>query len=421
MPSSRTEQEPIDEALKRHPGLPRLIAVKIDAQRRGVSYTRKAIFQLDPERHQIFGSHIFGTRDGKTGIRPESLLLRDGTSIITTPTPEDKNPYIVDVVEGKLVLTDAGRVVEEVEFWPRPDYYAKSASTGVPMRFVIGARPKRLYLAPYRHCHFWNAKEQCLFCDMSSPKNSGDKRSLGVPLKLKPEEIAETMAEALKEPGRFTGLSITSGSNTGGKEPFDKEVDYYIEVLKAVGSTLSASRFTCELIATAFSERQLKRLHEETGVSSYTADIEVLDEKRFNWICPGKARWVGYREWKDRLAKAVGIFGPNRVSTCIVAGTELAKPHGFRSEDEALEHVLSEAEGLARNGVGVVFCVFAPRPGSTFHDQTNASFDYYANLTLGLHAIRQKYALNIDFNDYRNCGNHPDSDLARLIHDGVRR
>ena len=53
---------------------------------------------------------------------------------------------------------------------------------------------------------------------------------------------------------------------------------------------------------------------------SYTADIEVLNEALFNRHCPGKAEWIGYREWKRRLAGAVGIFGRGRVNTGLVAG-----------------------------------------------------------------------------------------------------
>jgi hypothetical protein len=33
----------------------------------------------------------------------------------------------------------------------------------------------------------------------------------------------------------------------------------------------------------------------------------------------------------------------------------------------------------------------------------------------GLHALRAKYRLLIDHDSYRNCGNHPDTDLSRLL------
>ncbi|HEX9240936.1 MAG TPA: radical SAM protein [Anaeromyxobacter sp.] len=403
----------LDEACAKHPDVPRLVVVKTDVQRRGVYYTDAALERLDPERHQTTGTHLFGVRDGLTTARPESLLLRDGSSIVTTPTPIEQGPYVVDFVDGRLALVDGGRPVEEVEYWPRPDFYGKTTRSGLPMRFVVSARPQRLNVFPYRHCHFWNDDEGCLFCDIVPQLRRG-KDDHGVPARLDPEDVRETVAEALKEPGRFVGMCITAGSNTRGAAPFDDEVEYYVEILRAIGASFDAPRFPSQLIGTAFTEAQLERLHRETGLMAYTADVEVLDERLFGWICPGKARWIGYREWKRRLVAAAKIFGRGRVNTGIVAGVELAQPHGFTSEDGALQAVLSEAEGLAAEGVSTVFIVWSPRPASALGDQRNASLDYYLRLAKGLHGLRLKYRLPIEFDDYRHCGNHPDTDLSRL-------
>jgi hypothetical protein len=192
-------------------------------------------------------------------------------------------------------------------------------------------------------------------------------------------------------------------------------VDFYLEILQAVGRVFKPKKFPCQLMSTAFNEKQLSRLYEQTGVSSYVSDTEVLNERLFNWICPGKAKWVGYREWKRRLIAAVDIFGRGYVGTGIVGGVELAKPFGFTSEAEALSSTLDEAEDLASHGVTTVFIVWTPRPGSRFHDQKIPSLEYYVQLALGLHDVRKRYRLGVDFDDYRRCGNHPDSDLARLL------
>jgi hypothetical protein len=47
--------------------------------------------------------------------------------------------------------------------------------------------------------------------------------------------------------------------------------------------------------------------------TSSTSDLEVLGEDTFNWVCSGKAKWVGYGEWKQRLNRAVDIFGRGNV------------------------------------------------------------------------------------------------------------
>lgn len=405
---------PLEDAVRRYPDVPRLIILKTDVQRRGVHYTEEAVSYLDPEKHQTTGTHIFGTRDGVIALRPESLLLRDGTSIITTPTPPEENPYVVDLHDGRPWLFDAGVALEEVDYWPAPAFYGKDSSSGVPMKNIVSARPQRLNIFPYRYCTFWNNGKGCAFCDIVTQLKKGS-RELKIPARLDPVEVGAVIGEALKEEGRFSTVFLTSGSIVGGSRPFDDEIDYYIAILKEVGKNFRTHKFPSQLIGTAFEKEQLKRLYAETGLTSYTSDIEVLDEELFNRHCPGKAEWIGYREWKKRLVDAVEVFGPGRVNTGLVAGIELAGPHGFRSEDEALARTLAEAEDLARQGVSTVLIVWSPRPDTALGAYKNASLDYYIRLARGLHALRVKYRLPIEHDSYRNCGNHPDTDLSRLL------
>lgn len=413
--ATRRAPEPtLDEVLERHPGFPRLIAVKIDVQRRGVHYTDRAVAAVDPQRDQLRGSYIFGARDGSLTPLPESLLLRDGTTILTDPTPAEQAPYTVDFLEGSFWLVDGGEPLEPVTLWPRPAYYDKVTSSGIPMKYVVTARPQRLNIFQNAGCQFWAKDNGCRFCDINT-HGTKQKKELGIPTRLEARDVAETIREALKEPGRFTGICLTAGSDLRGEAMFDREVDHYVEILQAVGENFRTRRFPSQLIGSAFDERQLERLHASTGLTSYTSDLEVLDERVFGWVCPGKAKKVGYREWKRRLVAAVGIFGRGNVGTGLVGGVELARPHGFPSEREALAATLAEAEDLASQGVTTVYIVWVPRPGSAFRDQQNAPLDYYLSLAEGLHDIRARHGLSVDFDDYRRCGNHPDSDLARLL------
>jgi SHS2 domain-containing protein len=404
----------LDEVADKYPEFPKLIILKTDVQRRGVYYTQDALDAVDPGIHHLGGTDIFGSRDGKIKHRPESFTLRDGTSVLSTPTPLENNPYIVDLIDGRLVLTDDGKILEEVFYWEKPDYYDKRTSSGALMQNVVGSRPQRLYLIPNRYCHFWTDDQGCRFCDivnnLKQLKNETEMQT-----RVNAKDVSETIKEALKEKGRFSAICLTAGSDFHGKKPFDKEIDYYIEVLQAVGENFTAKKFPSQLICTAVTKEQLKRLYENTGLSSLTMDIEVLNENAFSHVCPGKTRWVGYKEWKRRLIDAVDIFGEGRVNTGIVSGVELVQPFGFKSEDEALEAVLKEADELAGHGVSTVNMVWVPRPNSHFANEKNASLEYYVRLAWGLQEIRAKHNLKIDFDDYRRCGNHPDSDLARVF------
>ncbi|MGC9966007.1 MAG: radical SAM protein [Geobacteraceae bacterium] len=409
----RETKPTFNEVVARYPEMPRLIALKIDVQRRGVHYTERALSIVD-DSVQMRSPYIFGSRDGEIKPLPESIILRDGTSILTDPTPLEQAPYHVDLVDGRLALVDGGEPVEFVEFWPKPRYYDKETRSGIPMSHIVSARPQRLNIFQSNFCQFWASKQECRFCDIVNHSRQ-QKDALGVPSRLKPEDVSETIREALKEPGRFTGMCLTAGSVLKGETIFDREVDYYIETLQAVGENFKTRKFPSQLIASAFNEKQLTRIYEETGLTSYTSDLEVFGEQLFNWICPGKAHSVGYREWQQRLIRAVDIFGRGNVGTGLVGGVELAKPNGFTSETDALASTLAEAEYLAKHGVTTVFIVWVPRPGSYFRNQQNPSLDYYLRLSMGLHALRVKHNLGVDFDDYRRCGNHPDTDLSRLL------
>lgn len=398
----------LDEIIARYPLVSPFVILKTDVQRRGVRYTAAAQAAVDPSLHQVLYQ---GFSIEKQDQNPMSLILRDGTSILISEGPNRRPPYVVDVVDGKTVLTDQGRVIEEVEYWHKPAYYDQTTTSGKPMWTVAAARPQRIDFNPYQYCQFWTNGQGCKYCNIAANFNQNKDQK---PAFLDLEDIAETARVALGQPGRFTSVFLTGGSLLSGAELLDDEVDLYIRVLQAIGRSLNPEKFPSQLIATAFNERQLARLYEQTGLSSYTADIEVLNEDLFGWICPGKAKKIGYREWKRRLVAAVDIFGPGNVNTGIVGGVELAQPRGFPSEADALKATLEEAEDLASQGVSTVYCVWNVAPGSVFQDQLSPSLDYYVQLAVGLDALRRKYNLSIDMDNYRRCGNHPDSDLSRV-------
>ncbi|XHR30434.1 MAG: radical SAM protein [Chthoniobacteraceae bacterium] len=404
----------LDEVVQKYPDVPRLIATKIDVQRRGVFYTKEALKHVDESQHQLRGTYIFGSRDASLSPVPESLILRDGTTILADPTPLEQHPYSVDWIDGHFALRDGEAFIDEVDLWPQPAFYGKKTSRGTEMKYVLTARPQRLNVFTSSFCNFWANDKGCRYCDIVTHLKQ-QKKEWGIPTRLHPDDVEETLREALKEKGRFTNLCLTAGSDTRGDEVFDREVDYYIAILQAIGKVFKTKKFPSQLISSAFNERQLERLHAETGLTSYTSDLEVLNEKLFEWICPGKTEWIGYREWKRRLVAAVDIFGRGNVDTGIVGGVETAKPLGFASEDDALESTLTEAEDLAIKGVTTVYIVWVPRPGSAFHDQKAPSLEYFVRLARGLHQLRVRHGLRVDFDDYRRCGNHPDSDLSRLL------
>ena len=228
------------------------------------------------------------------------------------------------------------------------------------------------------------------------------------------EDIADAVDAATSQSGRFRMIQFCAGSLLSGNELLDDEIDQYIKLFQRLEKMFNGKKVMTQLISTAYNERQLRRLYNETFLTSYTADIEILNEEIFNWVCPGKAKHIGYKGWRDSLFKAVEIFGPNAVNTGIVSGAELAEPNGFKTEEEALASYLVESEYIMGHGVGIAQTVFRPTPGSFFKDQKVPSLDYLISYAEGLDALQRKYRLEAYFDDYRTCGNHPNTDLARI-------
>jgi hypothetical protein len=402
------------EVVAKYPDVSPFVILKIDLQRRGAKLTERAVAAIDPSRVSTFYRGI-NLENG--GSIPNGILLRDGTSVLCTIETESscaagryREPYVIDYEGGKFLATDEGEVVDEIDFWPNPDFTNKVTSRGVPMWHVLMTRPQRFDINLYQTCDFWKLGQNCKFCVAGAVYGRSKGEKAEIP---NLDDIEEAVVEALKQPGRYRMVFLCSGTIMSGVSPQDDEVNLYIDMLKRIGKYFEHGKVMSQIVATAFTENQLRRLYGETILCGYTADLEVLDEDLFNWVCPGKAKHIGYREWKNRLYKAVDIFGPGRVTTGIVSGLETARPHGFETEDAALEKYLAETDELARHGVGVAQTIFHAEPGAVFYRQKIASLDYLVAYARGADEISRWHGLEFYYDDYRTCGNHPNIDLAR--------
>ncbi len=382
-----------EETALKYPDIPRSIILKIALYRSGVVYADGLMEKIGRKQ-------------------PAPLILRDGTSVLTVPGIHRREPYTIDLFDGKLGIFSGEEFIDEVDFCPDPEFYGKKTSRGTPMQSVAQARPQRLDVWVNRLCGFWEGGNQCRFCSVNKIFKEVVERTGEA--HLHPQDVGETVKEALKEPGRFSQITLTGGADPRGDEPFDSETQRYIETLQAVGENLSGRRFPSQLLSCGLSKKQLKRIHSETGLLSYCPDIEVWDKERFSWICPGKEKFVGWDGYVRSMLDAVDIFGPGNVYTNIVAGCEMAEPHGFKTVDEALKSNFEGCEFLAKRGVAMMSLVWVPVKNSLFHGQKQPPLEYYMRLVKGLHDIRVAHGLNVRRDDYKHCGNHADSDLARL-------
>jgi hypothetical protein len=409
----------LDEAAAKYPAISRFLILKQSMRLNGVVLAPASIAAVQNDTYS-FGRQQNLSMESEipdTGHdMPGSILLRDGTNVSVSFQEVFPDPYLVEWDGKNFLLMDGEEIVDEIDFVPRPQYFGVKTSRGIPMDEIASSRGQTLGFSVYRHCHLWDSGHQCRYCMFfTDVREIGDSSSKakGGKCGVEPDDIYETVRCALREPGRFSIITLTGGMDYSGKEVFDNEVDRYIGALQAIGRNFRG-RFASHLMAPAYSKKQLKRLYDNTGLTSYCPNIEVWDEKISKWICPGKNLWPGREEWIRRTLDAVEIFGENKVYTQVVAGVELAQPHGFKTVDEALESNFQACEFYAKHGVIFVATLWRPHTSSALGKQPAPPLEYYLRLAQGLYEIRGRYGLSGDMDDYKRCGNHVDTDMERL-------
>lgn len=414
-PEWRKKEPSLKEVQKKYPSLPPYWLLKVDMQRRSIVYTETALDKVDITRHEVNGLSLLDKlKDGSVPKpTPSGLVFQDGsTTIMDAPGTNFRDPYVIDVVNDEIVVTDDGEVLGKIQdYWEKPDFIDKKASNGEAFRKYLSHRPQRIDITLNAYCHFWDrAGEGCKYCPLTPNYKLSGKTEERNNIKY----IREGVEEALKQKGRFQYILLSGGSVLSGDKLFDDEVNGYIEILQAIDPLFSAKKYPSQLVCSAFDEEQMERLYNSTGLLNYTTDIEVLNKDKFGWVCEGKNAHVGFDEWKRRLIKSVDIFGKGNVSSVVVLGSEQAAPNGFTSEDDAYKAVLEEAEDLISHGVKVAANVWRAAPHSIFQGQKTPSLDFYAKTYLQFDKWHHQYNLNPYTDDYRHCGAHLGLDLLRI-------
>ncbi|MBU1181348.1 MAG: radical SAM protein [Proteobacteria bacterium] len=412
------------EVAEEHPDFPRIIMRKIDTALRGVTLTERALERAREEGALYDASVDLGLKTPRPVLG--GALFRDGTVVLGLENmylqfPEKfirrGSPYTLDAVDGRLWLLDGSEHVEEVFFVPVPAYFGKKTSRGTPMLKMATPRfPCCLFIRIYNYCHFWEEKNPCKYC--SFVKQSVHEESIFTPESL--DDLRETIDEALKEEGRWMVLFLSGGSDPRGNSPYENTADEYVKALRTLQRSFGTEKVYARVVANAFPREQLLRL-KEAGAVTYEPHIEVWDEKLFEWICPGKAKYFGRQYWIDSALSAVEIFGRGNVCTQFVGGVELTQPNGFKTMDEGLESTMEGVEFFARHGIASSFFILWVVEGSIFYAQKQkpAPLEYHVRLARGIRDIQRKYNLSMDFNNYRCSSGRPDVDLARLDYNKI--
>jgi hypothetical protein len=332
---------------------------------------------------------------------PEYFFIFEGPydlRAIKVQTSMDPNsPYVVDVVDGRLVLTANGEVLCNVAYPISPAYYHKKTPEGVAYHEIIAYG---VFTTVFRNCQYWGPKEECRFCDINENarqmKESHD-FTLNAPVK-KVEDVEEVGREVSREALATYGYQapvnflITGGTilkTLHGKD----ENEFYADYVRAL--KWGGPRRHVILQTNAKTKDEMKWLRAQ-GLDEHHANMEVWDRRLFEWINPGKAHRIGYDEWLKGMLDSVDVLGEGHVRPNFVGGIEMAKPYGFDSVDEAVASTTEGLDVMMSHGVSPRFNQWRREPKSNLvkdYSQPPIPTEFYLKLMRNRYELWKKYGL----------------------------
>lgn len=330
---------------------------------------------------------------------PYLLALDDGT-IVRVRGDGDSAWSVSGSAESGYRLARDGDpdAARTVRFEPLPQWMGRTTEDGFPMASAgVSLHGDMAVINVAPGCEYFNVREggrslRCVFCSYGAPdarsRRLGQERGRsGIP-EATCRRLQETLAAALEE-SPLRHLYLVGGSMVD----WHDEGERYIELARVV-QEVNRHRVPLACGSGALPEESLRRLHGEGLVDSVCFNLEVWSEPLFARVCPGKHRFVGYRRWIEALERAVGLWGPGRVYSAIVAGIELDPEYGL-SAAEAARLALEGADDLCARGILPIYSLYFPVGLYAARAGWDDLRSYFEELAAGYHEIRRRRGLEI--------------------------
>lgn len=285
-------------------------------------------------------------RKGGAGPAESGSLLIDGVPVsVPTSSPYvSASPYSLKARENHTLLFKDDEDLLPVEVISRPRFYDQTTSDGVSCSKIALLHGKDcLATSVLQTCIYWNSKRQCRFCGIElSLKNRQT-----IPLKT-PDQLAEVTGKA-KALDSVQHVVLTAGTG----RPQGDEISILTAAASAVKKTTDLPVHVQFL-----PPPHLNRLHElkRSGVDTVGIHVESLDMEVLSRVAPVKAG-IGLKRYEEAWKGAVEVFGPNQVSSFLIAGL-----------GEKPDSVVSGSEFLADLGVYPFVVPLRPIPGSLMEE-----------------------------------------------------
>jgi hypothetical protein len=402
MESKKSERNlGMEEIYNRFPDVHPNIVLKTDIMRTGIDISEKAKGNFNQRDDLLWkGFHMFSYEYQKTAMygekTPYFFRLEDGAPLQFRGN--SFSAYVLDLLDdGEFVIRRNDEIVaRHITFEPKPKWYdLKTEKEGVAMGAIAQAHCRSLFITMNKFCELWKGGDQCLFCDIVNTMKSQNEGGEDFIARIDPDTIAEVVQTAIHLDPLYAIAMYVSGGTILGTYGGQTELEFYITRLSAIRKKLGAWIPTCVQIA-PYDDEGWKKLH-DLGFAGVQPDIEVWDKKLFDWICPGKSKFIGYDTWIKRTIRAVDFWGPGQVNPNFVVGVEMAKPHGFATIREAISSTGGGWDFLMGHGVLPRFNLWARAAGAAFHDQDAPDLEYFVEIQKKYTELRWKHHFDPPF------------------------
>jgi hypothetical protein len=388
----------IEQLYRQFPDVHPNIVLKTDVLRQGIDISPAAMQNFRQRDDLLWkGFHLFSYDFGKTKVYgdrvPRIIHLEDGCPIMVR-TSED-TPYLLDVAGDHFVIRENGEIIADKVWCERkPRWYDMRTEGGIQMAAVAQGNCRLVFVTMNKFCEFWNGGHECLFCNINTTLKDQKRGGEDVAARIPPEVIAEVVKTAIGVDHHYIGLIITGGTilTTYKRQT---ELEFYITRLNAIREKLQVWIPTTVQIA-PYDDEGLKRLR-ETGFGSIQHNMEVWDRKLFQWMCPGKDKFIGYDEWIKRTIRAVDFWGRGRVNPNFVLGIEMARPHGFEDVGAAVKSTAAGWDFFMEHGVLPRFNLWTREAGSAFADQPAPPLEFFMEGQKAYTELRWKHGYEPPF------------------------
>lgn len=385
----------IHDYYKQFPDVHPHIILKAELNRQGQNFTPEAREAFKNRDDMCWrGYHLFSYDMQKTVYYtdhiPATFNLQDGTSIYTRTNLE--SPYAVHYQDGRFCIVEKGEVIaDNLRFPPKPKWYDMKLDDGTPMPAIVNAFSGVLmFVTLNKYCEFWNTNNECLFCDINAQmRGQVDSKQEAVVARKEPGVLTTVIKTIRSLEPQYWCFYITGGTILS-KYRGQTELEFNISRLNAIREGCGGVWLPAVFQIAAQDDQGWKALR-ETGVPTVQPNFEVWGKELFEWICPGKAKFIGWDNWIKRTLRAVDFWGERMVNPSFVLGVEMAQPHGFKNVKSAVDNFAQGMDFLMDHGVLPRYSYWTIEPKSGLAGNQIPPLEFFIEAEKAYTEIRWKH------------------------------